>query len=204
MGESSFWYRPTRVVPDQRPLNGRCCCCWVSLIYCTEPTFKKWKTEKLKSKKMDMLRSIGKQSAKSVESVPKQKWKSVVRRICRKGRFQAWNERVRGWCTYISLLYNIWLSHRHLCLRHFQTVKLSKLTCSISEILQARHYSIFFRVNLYIHMLLSFLCLTIQLTASLKVFSPFYAGTIRVGLKAGQGAYPFLLSTHWAPRWLPV
>ena len=27
MGESSFWYRPTRVVPDQRLLNGRCCCC---------------------------------------------------------------------------------------------------------------------------------------------------------------------------------
>jgi len=27
VGESSFWYRPTRVVPDQRPLNGRCCCC---------------------------------------------------------------------------------------------------------------------------------------------------------------------------------
>ena len=27
MVESSFWYRPTRVVPDQRPLNGRCCCC---------------------------------------------------------------------------------------------------------------------------------------------------------------------------------
>ena len=26
MGECSFWYRPTRVVPDQRPLNGRCCC----------------------------------------------------------------------------------------------------------------------------------------------------------------------------------
>ena len=25
-GECSFWYRPTRVVPDQRPLNGRCCC----------------------------------------------------------------------------------------------------------------------------------------------------------------------------------
>jgi len=23
-GESSFWYRPTRVVPDQRPLNGHC------------------------------------------------------------------------------------------------------------------------------------------------------------------------------------
>ena len=27
MGECSFWYRPTRVVPDQRPLNGRCCRC---------------------------------------------------------------------------------------------------------------------------------------------------------------------------------
>jgi len=24
VGEISFWYRPTRVVPDQRPLNGRC------------------------------------------------------------------------------------------------------------------------------------------------------------------------------------
>ena len=27
MGECFFWYRPTRVVPDQRPLNGSCCCC---------------------------------------------------------------------------------------------------------------------------------------------------------------------------------
>ena len=32
----------------------------VSLIYRMEPTTKKWKTEKLKSKKTDMLRSIGK------------------------------------------------------------------------------------------------------------------------------------------------
>jgi len=30
------------------------------LRYRTEPTNKKWKTEKLKSKKTDMLRSIGK------------------------------------------------------------------------------------------------------------------------------------------------
>jgi len=30
---------------------------------------KKWKTEKLKSKKTDMLRSIGKESGESVESV---------------------------------------------------------------------------------------------------------------------------------------
>ena len=27
MGECFFWYRPTQVVPDQRPLNSRCCCC---------------------------------------------------------------------------------------------------------------------------------------------------------------------------------
>jgi len=25
VGECFFWYRSTRVVPDQRPLNGRCC-----------------------------------------------------------------------------------------------------------------------------------------------------------------------------------
>jgi len=29
VGECFFWYRPTRVVPDQRPLNGRRCrCCF--------------------------------------------------------------------------------------------------------------------------------------------------------------------------------
>ena len=27
VGECFFWYRPTRVVPDLGPLNGRCCCC---------------------------------------------------------------------------------------------------------------------------------------------------------------------------------
>ena len=43
-----------------------------------------------------MLRSIGKQSAESVESVLKKKRKAAVGRICRKGRFKAWNERVRG------------------------------------------------------------------------------------------------------------
>jgi len=47
----------------------------------------KWKTVKLKSRKMDMLRSIGKQSRESVESVLKQKRKAMVGRICRKGRF---------------------------------------------------------------------------------------------------------------------
>ena len=27
MGECFFWYRPTQVVPDQRPLNGCVCVC---------------------------------------------------------------------------------------------------------------------------------------------------------------------------------
>jgi len=48
---------------------------------------KKWKTEKIKNKKTDMLRSIGEQSGESVESVPKKKRKASVGRICRKGRF---------------------------------------------------------------------------------------------------------------------
>jgi len=35
VGECSFWYRPTRVVPDQRPLNGRrcCCCCFDTIVW---------------------------------------------------------------------------------------------------------------------------------------------------------------------------
>jgi len=43
-----------------------------------------------------MLKSIGKQSAESVELVLKKTGKATVGRICRKGRFYAWNERVRG------------------------------------------------------------------------------------------------------------
>ena len=36
MGECFFWYRPTRVVPDQRPLNGRrCCCCCSTYDVCS-------------------------------------------------------------------------------------------------------------------------------------------------------------------------
>jgi len=50
-------------------------------------TKKKWKKEKLKVNKTDKLRSIGKQSGKSVESVLKKKRKATVGRICRKGRF---------------------------------------------------------------------------------------------------------------------
>ena len=40
-----------------------------------------------------MLRSIAVESA---ESVLEKKRKSTMGRICRKGRFQAWNERVKG------------------------------------------------------------------------------------------------------------
>jgi len=40
-----------------------------------------------------MLRVIGKQSGKSVESVLKKKNKAVVGKICKKG---TWNERVKG------------------------------------------------------------------------------------------------------------
>jgi len=39
-----------------------------------------------------MLRSIGKQSGESVESVLKKKKKSAVGRMCRTGRFKARNE----------------------------------------------------------------------------------------------------------------
>jgi len=44
-------------------------------------------TEKLKKKKMDMLRSISKQSRESTESVLKKKRKAMQGRIIRKGRF---------------------------------------------------------------------------------------------------------------------
>jgi len=53
---------------------------------CTEPTAKKWKNRKLNIK-MDMFRSIGKQSAEFVESVLNKIRKATMGRICRKGRF---------------------------------------------------------------------------------------------------------------------
>ena len=44
------------------------------MIYSREPTTKKWRTNrKTKKVKTDMLRSIGKQSGESVESVRKKK-----------------------------------------------------------------------------------------------------------------------------------
>jgi len=41
-----------------------------------------------------MLRSIGKQSGESVESVLKKKMKGCGGKDLQKGRFEAWNERV--------------------------------------------------------------------------------------------------------------
>jgi len=43
-----------------------------------------------------MLRSIGKQSGESVESVLRKNKKATVGRICRKGRVSAWSGRVKG------------------------------------------------------------------------------------------------------------
>ena len=37
-GECFFWYRPTRVVPDKRPLNGCCCCCCYRSVLCCHKT----------------------------------------------------------------------------------------------------------------------------------------------------------------------
>jgi len=57
------------------------------LIDSTEPTTRKWKTKKkIKTKKTDMLRSIGKQSRESVESVWKKERKATMGMICRKRR----------------------------------------------------------------------------------------------------------------------
>jgi len=53
------------------------------LIYRTKSTTKKWKNRKKKLKR-DMLRSIGKQSGESMQSVRKRKKKATVGRICRK------------------------------------------------------------------------------------------------------------------------
>jgi len=54
----------------------------------TLPTAKSGKQKKTKSKKTDMLRSIGEQSGESVESVLEKKRKATVGRICRKERFK--------------------------------------------------------------------------------------------------------------------
>ena len=54
-----------------------------------------------------MLRSTGKQSGESVESVLKKKRKTTVGRICRKGRFKAWNENSKGDGILIIISINV-------------------------------------------------------------------------------------------------
>jgi len=52
-----------------------------------------------------MLRSIGRQSGESVESVPKKKSEATVGRICRKGRFQAWDDESEGVNSWTRFVY---------------------------------------------------------------------------------------------------
>jgi len=54
-----------------------------------------------------MLRSIVKQSGESVDLVLKKKRKATMGRICRKGRFLARNERVRGGGILIVISINV-------------------------------------------------------------------------------------------------
>ena len=64
--------------------------------------------KKLEIKKTGVLRSIGKQSGESAESVPKKKKRKVtVGRIYRKGRFSAWKERMRGGGMLIIISINV-------------------------------------------------------------------------------------------------
>jgi len=53
-----------------------------------------WKKDRLKSK--NGYAWTYKQSGNAVESVRKNKEKATVGRICGKGSFQAWNEKMRG------------------------------------------------------------------------------------------------------------
>jgi len=51
---------------------------------------------RLKSKKTDMLKSIGQKSGGIRAVSPEEEKKGTVGRICRKGKFLAWSERVKG------------------------------------------------------------------------------------------------------------
>jgi len=46
--------------------------------------------------KQKKLKNIGKLSGESVESVLEKQRKATVGRICRKGKFKAWDERARA------------------------------------------------------------------------------------------------------------
>jgi len=59
-----------------------------------EPTTEKCKTEKLKSNKQLCSEVTVKVWGNPYSQSWRRKGKAVVGRICRKGRFQAWNERV--------------------------------------------------------------------------------------------------------------
>jgi len=60
-----------------------------------KPTNKKWENRE-KGKKKQICSEVSVNSPQSVESVLEKERKATVGRICRKGRFQTSNERVRG------------------------------------------------------------------------------------------------------------
>ena len=78
---------------------------WVSLIYRTEPTAKKCKTEKLKRKKR-ICSEVTVTVWESCSQSRRRERKAAVGRICRKGRFKVWNVRESGWWKTNNNKYN--------------------------------------------------------------------------------------------------
>jgi len=112
-GESSFWYRPTRVVPDQRPLNGRrrpelfskydttqlvLQKCQVSLAYLV--LFQKYATVNLKNCSISLVHS-GSRKAISLNAEIINHFNSVIladRRLEVHFLCENWVREVEIWC----------------------------------------------------------------------------------------------------------
>ena len=84
---------------------------WVSLIYCMETTAKKCKNRKTKNSTVKdgmcsevTVNSLGNPCSESW----RRKGKAAVGRICRKGRFWVWNERVSWWWNTDNNKYYCW------------------------------------------------------------------------------------------------
>jgi len=79
VGESSFWYRPTRVVPDQRPLNGRCCIVvyWYSCVRKNKINIKSNKPSRVWWIKNEALHSVPKRTPSPVNLCSKIRDKQV-------------------------------------------------------------------------------------------------------------------------------
>ena len=84
---------------------------WVSLTYCMETTAKKCKNRKTKNSTVKdgmcsevTVNSLGNPCSESW----RRKGKAAVGRICRKGRFWVWNERVSWWWNTDNNKYYCW------------------------------------------------------------------------------------------------